>query len=152
MLDINVPMLFKSIYVDIEASFWGSTVGEDTRLVYQVGLTVQEAAESLQVSATQETTNRGARVAPKVSQICKEKEASTRYRGRTQARQQLLLSWWRLEDGMESSGRWTDVQLSFCGKNMIFGKQNREIQILLRELETPDWKSIYFSWPGWGSS
>lgn len=71
-------------------------MGEATRLVCQVGLTAQEAAESLQVSATQEATNRGAQVARVVSQIFnfqifKEKEASTRCGGRTQARQQLLL-------------------------------------------------------------
>lgn len=66
-------------------------MGEATRLVCQVGLTAQEAAESLQGSATQEGTTRGAQVAPAVSQICK-KEASVRYRGVTQGRQELLLS------------------------------------------------------------
>lgn len=67
-------------------------MGEATRLVCQVGLTAQEAAESLQGSARQEGTTRGAQVAPAVSQMCKEKEASVRYRGVTQGRQELLLS------------------------------------------------------------
>ena len=54
----------------------------------------QEAAESRPPSATQEGTNRpgGTQVVAVASQICKEKEASKRYREVMQGGEQLLLS------------------------------------------------------------